>query len=290
MADEATPLNDIFSSGDTSPSTEQKPTEPESSTEEKASEESVEKTSESTEQKPTDDDKKKEGVTEEEKPGEKSEKKPDEKTADESFEKRWKDTVQWAQREQTARQQLEAQLQQQAKAIDILKKKVADPDYDPTTDPEHALPSTEDTARAALEVGKVVASRTAAYQLHGQEKVDGMLGEFHKVFNGNPMVQQAVREAESPVFRAMEILEDFQFRNKYGFTPKDVFENVKKEVLAEAKKTMRQEILDEIKAGGAKRDRTASGLSNVRGSNGQERKSQENTSPETPLTSMFPNN
>jgi hypothetical protein len=218
-----------------------------------------------------------------------SSKSADEKTQkqEDPFEKRWKDTVTWAQREQTARVQLEDKHQALIKEVATLKKQIADPNYDPATDPENQGPSSEQIATTSVEVGKTLASREAAYDKHGKEKVDTVLTEFHQLFGKNPAVQQAVRESNSPVQKAMEIHEDFQFRSKYGFKPDEVLANIKKEVLEAEGKRLKAEILEEIRAGGEKKSKTVSGLSTVRGGNGMD-KGQSNTTPQTALKTLFP--
>src|SRR3990167_488931 len=282
----STPMSSIFNSGIT-PASESPAAE--SSDTEKSSDESPESTSptdkpdvktEEVKSKPDDtpaaDDKKKADKAGEKK-DESAEKKDlksakdadkkDEKSED-PYEKRWKDTATWANKEHQEKLQLQAHVNELSKHIDILQKKYADPDYDPANDPKYKGPSNEDIAEASVNVGKALASRTAAYEMHGKEMVDVSLGKFKELFGENQMIQRIVLDAEAPAFEAMKIVDRYEFEQKYGNNPKAIHAAIKKETETELRKALRKEILDEITAGGDKRASTPTGLSGSRGSNG----------------------
>lgn len=295
----ATPLNQIFggssdegsSSESTEPTesqatqtTDESSTEQSSSSEESKDEGDTQKSEIKSEGEPVTDEKKAAGEDDKSKKAEDDKSQPPD-----PYEKRWKDTAQWANSVNQQNQALQQQLANTNRELAILKKQVADPDYDPATDPALAGPSPEETATAALQYGKVVASREAAYGQFGKDQVNEQLNEFNQIFANNEMVQRHVLNHESPTYRALEILEDFKFNQKYGFKPTERYENIKKEVLADARKTLRKEIMDEIEAGATKKSKTTEGLSKVRGGNGTEKGRQDNTSPQTPLGQLFPN-
>jgi hypothetical protein len=219
-------------------------------------------------------------------------KKPDASDADESasenpVEKRLRDTHAWANKVNQEKLQLQKQLETQQERIDILTKKLADPEYDPAQDPKYAGPTPEQIAETSLMAGKALASRDAAYREHGQERVDAIVGEFNRLFADNEAMQTAVRTAQNPIHQAMDIVEDFYFKNKYGFKPTQIKESIRKELEADLRKTIRSEILAEIREGKTLKDSSAKGLSDIRGGNGSESSKFKSEGAVTPLGNIF---
>ena len=235
------------------------------------------------EEKSKEPDKQKVPPSDEKKP---EEKKEDKKPSDESFEKRWKDTHTAWNREHQENIQLRNTLQQQARDVEILKKKAAGTWTEADEQANSVTP--ESIATASLNVGKALASRNAAYRMHGQEKVDSELIEFHTLFEGNPIVQATVVGDESPVLRALDIMERYRFETKYGADPKSMYENIEKEVKGKLEKELRKQITEELLEGKRKKDSAPGGLSSSRGSSGLEGKSKEDFSKgPPPLESIF---
>lgn len=199
---------------------------------------------------------------------------PEEKTSpwesdDNPYRKRYRDASAYANREHQAALQTQGQLSELNHKVTVLQK-MADGTYDPEKDNALPQPSAEDIAVTAMNAGKSAASRAAAYKEYGEETTNVRLEEFHQLFSDNPMIQAMVLQHESPVYRALSILDKFHFEKKYGSDPKAIYAGIKKEVLAEAEKEMRARITEEIKAGFNKRKSTPTGLSFARGSNGLE--------------------
>jgi hypothetical protein len=203
-----------------------------------------------------------------------------------TFEKRWKDTVSWANQLKQENSQMVAAHRELLKQVETLKKQIADPEYDPATDPANQGPSSEDIASQALIVGKTVASRNSANQTYGKEQVDNALTHFHGIFKNDALVQQRVQQSESPIHEAINQVERHYFEEKYGNTPSAMYAAIEKEVTDKQRASLRKEILDEIKTGKSKKSGVVEGLSSSRGSSGIDR-SENAKNTETPLTSIF---
>ena len=214
------------------------------------------------------------------------EKKEDKKPSDESFEKRWKDTHTAWNREHQENLQLRNTLQQQTRDLEVLKKKVEGTWTEADEKANSVTP--ESIATASLNVGKALASRNAAYRMHGQERVDADLTEFHALFEGNPIIQATVLGSEAPVLQALDIMERYRFETQYGADPKSMYENIEKEVRGKIEKELRKQITEELLEGKKKKDGAPAGLSSSRGSSGLEVKSKEDVSKGPPtLESIF---
>lgn len=183
---------------------------------------------------------------------------------DNPYKKRYKDTANYA----TQRQQ---ELADQRREFDGLKHQleVMQKKQDGTWTEEDERRETvqpEDVARTALRAGKAVASRESAYETYGKEQVDAVLGEFHKLFGENSMIQDSVMNSANPVMSAFRILNRHNFEKKYGDTPEKQHAAITKEVTDELQKKIRKEILDEIREGKKLKDENVEGMSSSRGS------------------------
>jgi len=211
----------------------------------------------------------------------------DAKAAQETtFEKRWKDTVSWANQLKQENSKLSTSHQELLRTVETLKKQIADPDYDPATDPANQGPSSEDIASQALIVGKTVASRNSANRTYGREQVDNALTHFHGIFGNDALVQQKVQQADSPIHEAINQVERHYFEEKYGNTPQAMYAAIEKEVTDKQRASLRKEILEEIKTGKSKKSGVIEGLSSSRGSSGIDR-SENAKNTDTPLISIF---
>jgi len=211
----------------------------------------------------------------------------DAKAAQETtFEKRWKDTVSWANQLKQENSKLSTSHQELLRTVETLKKQIADPDYDPATDPANQGPTSEQVAGQALIVGKTVASRNSANQTYGKEQVDNALTHFHGIFGNDALVQQKVQQADSPIHEAINQEERHYFEEKYGNTPQAMYAAIEKEVTDKQRASLRKEILEEIKTGKSKKSGVIEGLSSSRGSSGIDR-SENAKNTDTPLASIF---
>lgn len=211
----------------------------------------------------------------------------EEASKDDPFEKRWKDTAKAWNTEHQARLQLETQFKDQAKQLDQLKKQLADPDYDPEKDPQYAGPTPEEIAAASLMAGKALASRNAAYSQHGKEKVDAELAEFGQIYGKSEAIAHVIRSSENPVAEAMAIMDRHRFEKQYGITPAQIKENIRKEFETELCKTIRAELVAELREGKSLKDGVVKGLSDSRGGNGTDDSKSKGEIVNTPLGEIF---
>ena len=297
-----TPLSDIFGSGSEpgdSPSADEKQSKAEDKDEgdqkfpagdSSPDEKQDEKQEES--EKPADDEKKEAKELPDEKSAEKKEEKPsqDDKSKWENEEnpyfKRYRDTASNWNKEHQARLQLEGNLSQMQQEM-VRLRKIADGTYDPETDDPARQITPEVVASKALEVGKALASRTAAVQQFGEAKVNADLDEFHQVFGNHSMIQHLVMNSEAPVYEAFRILDRFKFETKYGSTPSDIHKNISAEVEKAVSARLRKEITEELMGKADKQKNTPRGLSSSRGSNGLGSNANSKGKGPTPLGEIF---
>lgn len=201
--------------------------------------------------------------------------------------KRYKDTASNWNREHQEKLQLQQQLQKQSQDIEVLKK-IADGTYDPEKDDPARHVTPEVIASQALNVGKALASKTAAIEQHGKDVVEQRLTQFHEKFGDNPVIQSIVLNSESPVHEAFRILDRLDFETKYGSTPADIYKNVRAEVEKELTPKLKEQLTAEIMGRADKKKHTPTGLSSSRGSNGLDSKDQNSKDRgPTPLRNIF---
>ena len=201
--------------------------------------------------------------------------------------KRLKDTQTWANRSHQEKLQLQDQMSSLTNEVAILRKK-ADGTWTEEDEQKNAV-TPEDVATSALNVGKALASKNAAYREYGQDKVDANLTEFTELFGNDPIIQADVMAHESPVVRALDVMDRYRFEKQYGSTPKAIKENIEKEVKEKLEKDIRKQVTQEILEGKKKKDKTPDGLSSTRGSSGIEEKSLTGKAEESPqsLENLF---
>jgi hypothetical protein len=213
----------------------------------------------------TPDEKKEEVKKEEKKEEVKSEApKPDYEADDNPYKKRFRDTASWSNKLNQENRLLKQQQADYQKQFEILNKKI-DGTYDPEKDAISG-PTPEQIAQTSVTAGKTVASRHAAYEALGQEKVDAELKEFHALFNEDELVQSRVIRSDSPIFEAMQVLKEHRFISKYGRDPEQIQAKMRKEILDEETPKIREKVRAEILANIKKKENTPSPISSVRGS------------------------
>ena len=131
-----------------------------------------------------------------------------------------------------------------------------------------------------------MASRAAAYEAHGAEKVNAELQEFDNLFGKNSMVQQLVLDHEAPVFEAMRIMERFRFEKQYGNSPADIKKNIRAEFEKEMRETIRQEESDKL-MGRLDKKKAHPSVTSSRGSNGVGKDAKPKGNGPTPLKEIF---
>ena len=208
-----------------------------------------------------------------------------EKPKSEDFEKRWKDTHEWGNKEHQDKLLLQSQVEKLTQQTQILEKKLKGEWTDQDEARLNATPDPNQVATTAMQVGKSIASRNAAYEKLGKEETDKHLTRFNELFEKNQRVQQDVLNSDAPVARAIEILAEYDFTQKYGNTPTKIRESLTKEILAQHTKELRKQITEEILSGKKKKDETVEGLSGARGSSGTA--DIPDKSADEPLTTLF---
>lgn len=183
---------------------------------------------------------------------------------DNPFKKRYRDTQTWANKLNQEKLQIQQQQTAMQKQLEILNKKL-DGTYDETRDGQTG-PSPDEIANASVTVGKTVASRQAAYQALGQDKVDADLAEFHETFNANQLVQARVLQSDSPILEALQVLKEHKFITKYGRDPEVIISKLREEFLAAERPVIEKQLREELLKKIDKKQAVAPTLSSVRGS------------------------
>lgn len=303
-SEEPTPLSDVFS-GRSAPaskeaSEKEKPAEDDekeegdqkfradesSSDDDEESDEKSDEKDEKSDEKPA--DKKPDAKKADDQKGEKKEDKPSDdkwESEDNPFKKRWKDTVATQNKEHQELLNTRDAILKLQQDNTILKKMV-DGTYDPEKDNPQAQFTPQNIAAKAIEVGKALASKTAAVQQFGAEKVEADLNEFHQLFGKNDLVQHLVLNSESPVHEAFRYLERYRFESKYGSTPADWHKNIRAEAEKELTDRLTKEITERIMGRVEKKKNTPS-FSSSRGSNGLGKDAKPKGTGPTPLKEIF---
>jgi hypothetical protein len=133
--------------------------------------------------------------------------------------------------------------------------------------------------------GAVRASEAQAREKYG-EKFDAEIQRFHQLFDQNSLIQQRVLAAPSPMVEAMKVLEEFDVTVKYGSDDvTTIIQKIKAEAIAEEREKIRKEEHQKIMDSIAMRNKTPSGLREVRQAGGTDTK----PAGPKPLSSLFNN-
>lgn len=178
------------------------------------------------------------------------------------YKKRHADASKWA--NQVHMQNLDMKRQ-----LDIINKKL-DGTYDPEAEAKANEIQPEALARTAENVGRITASREAAYQIYGQG--DSAKGEQivsdtlwannapFRAIEHLPQVQARVMNSPSPVLEAMKIVDEYAFAQKWGKTPQEIESNIKKAYRKEIEDQVTKDFLEKMKI----KDSIPQGISDAR--------------------------
>jgi len=202
------------------------------------------------------------GTEETEKTEEQAEVKPEEKSFsweadDNPYKKRHLDASKWA-------NQVHMQNLQLQKQLDTINKKL-DGTYNPEEEAKANQIQPEVIASTSETVGRIVASREAAYEVHGQEKVNQLLFADNAPFKEIehlPQVEMRVLRSASPVLEAMKVVQEYAFYKKWGATPDLIEQNIKKAYEKEIEDRVTKKILERVQL----KDKQLNGISEARGS------------------------
>lgn len=180
------------------------------------------------------------------------------------YKKRHADAAKWA-------NQVNMQNLQLQKQMEIINKKL-DGTYDPEAEAKAEEIHPEQIARTAENVGRITASREAAFQIYGggdNDKGQALVAE--KLWAENapfraiehlPQVQARVMNSPSPVLEAMKIVEEYAFAQKWGKSPTEIETNIKKAYEKEIEDRVTKNLLEKMKL----KDNQPHGISEARSS------------------------
>jgi hypothetical protein len=175
-------------------------------------------------------------------------------------EKRRADTERWAQGLNQA--QLDLQRENH-----ILRKKAADPDYDPEKDEslKEVGPTEEQKAAYSEQKGRSAASLKAAYGKYGKEATDSGLAEYRELFQDDRAVQQQVMSSDMPVEEALGLVKLSKFFGKWGQDPDAIESKMRDEVTKELTPKIREVESKRIMSDLKKTSTIPKGLAGVKG-------------------------
>lgn len=169
------------------------------------------------------------------------------------MEKRLKDTQAWANKTNQKAAEQERLLAEQAKAIEILNKKVegtwteADEAAEAIRRAEaEKVTLAQQTVSARLE-GALYASKEAAATIYGPKLVDEFLESpvFHGMLE-DPIIKQIIAQSDAPIVKAMDLADRMAFDNHYGTKPADIYSKIFKEAEAKLRPQIEKEIKDSL--------------------------------------------
>lgn len=162
-------------------------------------------------------------------------------TDDNPYKKRYQNTQSWG----TTLNQQNLELK---KNFEMLNKKL-DGTWNPEEEAKASQPDPRQLFSQAETLGKVKASARVAVERYGADKVQAMIfadnAPFRK-FDNDSAIQARVLSADAPVLEAFRILEENDFRAKWGNDPKAIEENIRKKTEEELTKTITENVTKQI--------------------------------------------
>lgn len=178
------------------------------------------------------------------------------------LESRLKETRDYATREAQRAKELERE-------VERLKKKASGDDW---LDDDEPSPAAASEVEAKVQEAKLKASLTAANAIYGEEAVKKALIDEGSPFGpggkyaGNEELRRMVLSAEAPAVRAMELLEEIAFTERWGSNPKQVEDAIRKSEREQYEAKIEAEVERRIaERFAAKKTATIAGVGNVRG-------------------------
>lgn len=157
------------------------------------------------------------------------------------YKKRYLDTQQWA-------NGLNQQYLELKKNTEMINKKL-DGTWNPEEEAKLSQPDPKQIFTQAEILGKVKSSSKIAAQKYGADKVQAMIfaeGAPFRKFDNDPYIQARVLSSDAPVLEAFAILEENEFRSKWGNDPKTIEENIKKSHEEELTKTITENVTKQL--------------------------------------------
>jgi hypothetical protein len=104
-----------------------------------------------------------------------------------------------------------------------------------------AKPTPEMEAWHAETRGRTQASKIAAFEKYGEEKVAEFLTTFKEVYGNDPFVQQRVLASEMPVLEAINAVRGYKFFTEFGNDPDQIVSKIETKIRAELTEKIRAE-------------------------------------------------
>lgn len=162
-------------------------------------------------------------------------------TDDNPYKKRYQDTQQWG-------NNLNQQYLELKKNTEMINKKL-DGTWNPEEEAKANQPDPKQLMTHAEILGKVKASSKIAAEKYGMDKVQSMIfsdtAPFRK-FDNDPHIQARVLSSDAPVLEAFAILEEMEFRSKWGNDAKTIEENIRHKHEEEMTKTITENVTKQI--------------------------------------------
>lgn len=211
-----------------------------------------------------------------------SEENPHKKAAS-NWEKRFKDTERWGQEQR----RLVAEQQRQ---LEIINRKLDGRWTEEDEQKEQAAknPPVEIVQSHAEIKGRMQASKLAAVERYGAEKVEGWIGQFKQIFGDDQLVVHRVLSSEMPMFEAINAVRGYEFFQKYGNDPDQIIEKLRAEIIESETTRIREEETARITESLKKKDNLPTSLGNMRASKVPLKTGgQEDVDTPKPLDSLF---
>ncbi len=183
----------------------------------------------------------------------------------EKLNKRLRDTQTWGNQKNQEALSSERKFSTVEKQLTNLHKKF-DGTYDEKTDevPVEIQPEINESLLAEIK-GRSQASRLAANEQFGADKVDAYLTKFQELWGQEMQVQQLIYTSEMPVHEAIKAVRSYEFGQKYGTDPDKVVDNIRQEMRKELEPVIREEESKRIIERIDKKEGNSQGLSEVKG-------------------------
>jgi len=125
------------------------------------------------------------------------------------------------------------------------------------------VPPPDVIARHSEAMGRISASREAAYEMYGEKTVYDTLfaeGSVFRQIEDNPVVKARVLNSPSPILEAMKCVKEYHFRQKWGNDPDKIEGKIQESI----KDKIREDIMKELREKMLLKEEMPQGISEAR--------------------------
>jgi hypothetical protein len=129
---------------------------------------------------------------------------------------------------------------------------------------ESQVPPPHVIAQNSETIGRIAASREAAFELYGEQAVNENIfkeGSIFRQIEGNPVVRARVLSSPSPLLEAMKCVKEYQFKQKWGADP----DKIESKITESLKNKIRDEVMKELKEKMLLKEEIPQGIGDARG-------------------------